>query len=667
MDFLKCACVTLVTLMSLATPARAQALPDTDNDGLPDEWERSGHGPLNPFVHPVRVGRPDFILIAVLRPGLSAAVANEQLTRLRDFFARVPTRNPDGSTGINMIVVPGPVLPSRFATTPYTDLELYNAAMPVAWRGLGHGYLLEVGAGGGGQTVSPEWSASGHAWQAVAHELGHQFGLEHAPPGSAGVSPLWPSLMNYSYTYSLGGNPDAVQFSTGSYRSNVLNEGGLNEVQYLPIERLRFLEAEGGFRLRTIASAITAVDWNRNGIFGESNVRADINDLYATGAVTPSLEGPASAGGLSMATVRDRVYVVFPTKFTAASTWNTSEVTGTGGRVSLVEFDGTTLGMTPRRLNARDITGSPNAAAFGTRLAVAYVSAGLPFVGMWDTSSTGLGNGGLEATDFGQRVDQALLAGGRSSPMPTERLWLLTWAAATGRIRAVEVTDARTASETRPRPRIATGASVELSAAGLPLTSTFPIAAAFDAATGKLVVVTYENNTAWMQQNNLKLTTFRLSAGAWVHDATRWVGTATSGWWGSTRPTLVLDQNTLIDGHSQATIYIRGGTLAANTTEQTYKLREIADRTQNDGWRTTTMIDGWNTTQSPPAAAALDGTHVYALRWPFSDSRIPNQIVLYRQTAVVPGNLLDWDEVSFLSTTGMRVALERMRAYHGTP
>src|SRR5690242_7763387 len=105
------------------TPAASQVpvvdADDTDADGLPDQWERLGHGPLDPHRHHVTVGHHDLILVAVRRPGLSAAIADEQLRQVRDFYAAIPLANPDGTTGINVIVVPGTELTSADASTDY--------------------------------------------------------------------------------------------------------------------------------------------------------------------------------------------------------------------------------------------------------------------------------------------------------------------------------------------------------------------------------------------------------------------------------------------------------------------------------------------------------------------------------------------------------------------
>jgi hypothetical protein len=149
-----------------------------------------------------------------------------------------------------------------------------------------------------------------------------------------------------------------------------------------------------------------------------------------------------------------------------------------------------------------------------------------------------------------------------------------------------------------------------------------------------------------------------------VAESTRWVGNVTSGYWGNSAPVVVLDPTAPINGHSQITLYMRGGALPDELTVN-YRLSEVADLTQHGGWRVAKMVDDWNKTQSPPAAALFNGAQVFALRWAFDDARIPNQVVFYKRTGVIDQYLLDYDEVRFLGNTGLRTSLERIRAYHG--
>ena len=163
----------MLTTAALATIAllTAQGLPDLDTDGLPDEWEAKGHGPIDPSVHDCKPGRSDFFLVVCMRPGMTREQVQGSLDRVKKVFADTPGQNADGSTGINMIVVWGNELTEEDRNTPYPDL--YEKGMPKAWRGIGHGVLLEPGTGGGGQANRSDWAGISNNWKTIVHELGH--------------------------------------------------------------------------------------------------------------------------------------------------------------------------------------------------------------------------------------------------------------------------------------------------------------------------------------------------------------------------------------------------------------------------------------------------------------------------------------------------------------
>ncbi len=321
------------------------------------------------------------------------------------------------------------------------------------------------------------------------------------------------------------------------------------------------------------------------------------------------------------------------------------------------------------------------------RLAVACVSgaragvAGLAFVTLFNTTTSGVGEGGAEAVDLDQMVSQAVLAGGpvqgasrnvqlqntptipgvaapttRLTVSSTDRLWMVTWNKSTYAIRAP-------LGAARPLPHIERGASYEIMNGSKALRSDIEIGAAYDTLTGKMILVTCETHRD--QSNKIRFNTLRLNAeGRWIYESHRYVGTGTAGAWGNNASSIVLNPRQPIDGHSQMNVYLRGG--AADDALSTHDLlREIADRTQHDGWRIKMMIDDWNQSLSRPAGALFNGAHAFAFRLPNTGPCAPSGIIFYRQTGVVTGPLRDKNEVAFLQSTGLRRALERMREYHG--
>jgi len=110
--------LVLLNALAVAAVMGAQALPDRDLDGLPDEWEANGHGPIDPKVHDCKPGRSDFFLVVCIRPGMTRDQVAGSLARVKEFFADTPGQNADGSSGINMIVVWGNEFAAEDKDTP---------------------------------------------------------------------------------------------------------------------------------------------------------------------------------------------------------------------------------------------------------------------------------------------------------------------------------------------------------------------------------------------------------------------------------------------------------------------------------------------------------------------------------------------------------------------
>jgi hypothetical protein len=90
---------------------------------------------------------------------MTRAQVEPDLARLRDFYARIPGRNPDGSIGVNLIVLWGNVVAPRVPPAPGAG---YLAGVPAEWRDLAHGYHFANGPGGGGQRFSSRWSGGAY-------------------------------------------------------------------------------------------------------------------------------------------------------------------------------------------------------------------------------------------------------------------------------------------------------------------------------------------------------------------------------------------------------------------------------------------------------------------------------------------------------------------------
>src|SRR5262249_47747985 len=152
--------------------------PDLDNDGLPDAWETQNQASGLSPTH------ANLILVPVIRPNMTREQVQPTLEKVADFFARVPNRNPDGTTGIGVVILVwgNPLLPGDSdapGNTPPDYQEVRARGMPASMIGKGHGVLIGSGTNGGGQTCCSDWSGVSNNWHAIAHELGHQLLLDH--------------------------------------------------------------------------------------------------------------------------------------------------------------------------------------------------------------------------------------------------------------------------------------------------------------------------------------------------------------------------------------------------------------------------------------------------------------------------------------------------------
>lgn len=255
---------------------------DSDDDGLLDGWEVHGlprgiampEGPPNgSSLNPLH---QDVILAVSRYEQLKADDVEKQVRRAAKLYADLPNVNVDGTTGIVVHFRFNPAVPADKQHNGSWG-EVGNEQLAANERGFMH--WMQVTPGGGGQAQQTgDMGGSGNNWAAFAHEFGHQLSLSHEGDSAPAWCPLYPSLMNYAFSYSLGGDGDAIRFSDGRFASVSLDEPHLIERLPFPYEWLKYLEA-GPFRftLKADGPNSTLVDWNQNGQFDEAEVSADIN------------------------------------------------------------------------------------------------------------------------------------------------------------------------------------------------------------------------------------------------------------------------------------------------------------------------------------------------------------------------------------------------------
>ena len=379
------------------TPVRSTP-DDQDGDGLPDDWERDN------AALGVSPDRTDFILVVVKYPD---AVYNEtldfNLDFVKAFFKSIPVSYEDGnerpiSTGINVIVQPGNELDDSFSVNavPLRDYrEAYEPGMPDSLKGYAHGlYIYPTGSGG--QANRADWAGLGNSWKTMVHELGHQLGLGHEPLSNGVRSPLYTSLMNYDYSGSFNGDPYAIHFSRGLFQTMEIDEQRLSEKLPYPENRLQFL-TENPYRylVEALDDKMTAVDFNRNGIAGEEDISADINDGYAVGTIhvqPPGLSSIVVTGQLATASIGDTLvafHADIPSfipgargAFPGGGLILTGTYAGEGAspdrptRLKYVTVQEGEIRQTGVALEEFTLTGQPDAVAFDTGLVLTVAPGG---------------------------------------------------------------------------------------------------------------------------------------------------------------------------------------------------------------------------------------------------------------------------------------------------
>jgi hypothetical protein len=598
--------VILFALVLAMAPSALAPDADTDGDGLPDAWEA---GPGRAYGCDPR--HADLLVYTVERTSLTAKV-DETIARATAFFDALNVGNPDGRRGIHLHVIRGPKI-----TRPDDYPDLMRTYLPASLDGRAH--FLVFSDSPGGQT-NGNASISGveeYGWNSFVHELGHQLGLEHEARGFKIQSPLHTSLMNYSYLDSYNGSEDQVHFSDGRFAKLRMRETNLDETLPFPIASLAFLTKDPyRFQLKA-AGANTQVDWNRNGIFGETGVRADINYAPSTWfGDRLNLEAVATA---PVGAYLDRdFYVAYGVpeggsrtivlrKLLAKNRWGPRIETG-----------------------LRNVIGDPT---FVVQRGMLWVAASTP---------SGVSVVELRPSGDGARVDTDLTMNFPSRPprqatlaVLDSRLFLFLREASSNRVFYVPYSGSgRTwgaERDTGLHSRTALGVAWHPIRRQAVLVGTtdanakFRLIAYFRGLTGGTLDTTGEQD---------------------------WIGGQNGGNASASRPAVLVD--TTRDAGPNGRVYAYY--VASVPGLPAFVSMQVADRGFNGGWLERSAYDQWSVTQSAPAAAVNpDGDITYCYR----DQSNNMLNCAFHGSGIEDGDMGDFDELTFIRVQGLRQSLSR--------
>jgi len=628
--------VPLLSSLLLGSALIGQVV-DTDRDGLPDEWEINGFGPIDPKKHGCSPKRSDVFLIFKPRNGVKRAELDATITRIVKFYGDLDYVNVDGSKGLHAIPIVLEPLTKEQDGVGYQ--ELYETEMPKEWRGIGHGVLVEVSQGGGGQANRSDWCGSSNRWETIVHELGHQFGLDHGPKGGETGSPYHTSLMNYDYSYSFNGSAELVHMSTGKFKDLKMKETDLDENLNYPSSDLEFLTKRPYyFKIQADGAAKTKVDWNRNGIYGEKNVRADVNDGYALELRGNSTEDLA-AGSPVLVAVGDLLGVVTPVlekeEEYKEQIWNLSEDRPGTLKVALYQDGKKSSELVVPVGDAGAVTGDATAVSVEGRIYVAARAVG-----------------GFGLYEFLVKDGKPLLVECRhvesdagemtvvSTPLGVQ---VVRWNSATG---AVYVSDWR-----RNRERIIPG-----------VTSNTGVGAAWNSKWNCLAVTETVNQGKKLGRVRIALVGGSMESGYSVRDRV-WVEGVGGNFATADRPVLLFDDSADRGPNGGYLVYVRGYG-KPETSVVSFIGRQIEDPSMNDGWRVRMVGNEWANGMSLPGVCFYQGDIAYAYRLGFGGG-IQRIALSMRASGIEDRWLTDFDEVKFIFETGLADSLIPVQKENG--
>ena len=594
---------------------------DSDDDGLLDGWEVHGlpRGIAIGAGNSLDPRRQDVICAISPHEGVNLAALPAEFAQAQRLYAELNSRNPDGSRGVRVHFRLDAAIPAA-ASFGGDWQQCGNAYFAARERGLLH-WMQLTPWGGGQSSETSDMGGAGASSAVFAHEFGHQLGLGHAGDSLPAWCPLYPSLMNYAFSYSLGGDAGAIRFSDGRFRSVTLEERHLVERLPFPHAELAYLAAPPfRFTLAADGPDATRIDWNQDGRFQDEPVSADIN------------YGSSTHGGIR----RDHgLSAAAPALAHAAGAAFLAQVVPEQGAITLKTWLGEERWSDPRPVPDSATNGDPlliGSAERGyllferrphwwaARFDAASIEPPVPVQGLPAGGELGGGAVGGRVLLIARRDDDSLQAG-----------WL--------------VHDGKSAS-------VASLQSLELRSQVAPGLA--------QATGGGLVVATALANSAGAT-HCLRTTDFTLAGERLVAGETRWVRGEASGTQCATRPLVLFDPDGQLNVFHTA---LPGGTGLMSM----WRTRRIGNRALDDGWLTVLLYDVWTLTRRAIAASAGPSGALFAFRWDANGWTKNNTLLLGHQAFGIDAEpMRDFDDGAWISRYGLTHSILWMRKEAAQP
>ncbi len=608
--------------------------PDTAGDGILDGWKVNGFRGLDLKAMGCSPKQVDLICLISRFTDVDEKFAADTFEKVRGYYKSLPSKNPDGTTGWHLHTIFLPAVTGDDMKKPWWENR--DHFLPSKWKGVVHWMQITRGGGGQADELGDGGGCGGGGMALYAtfiHEFGHQLGLPHNGFYNADGCPVYPSLMNYPYSYTLNGTINNVSYSDGRLAKMVLNEADLDEVLPLPYEKVKFLEnAPYHYRLKANGST-TLIDWNWNGIFGEHHVKADINYAYSTTGGTRDVADKTQCAPW-LFTHNDKAYVLFSRNGQPVDPKVDPTVSAEHpGTLYLKRLIKPFKWEEAQAINYSVVAGDPTAASFGGQIVVAYPStAGVMVQDVSDLGTT-LDVKPAEVVDPNPNLVPALCTFGG-------KLWLFLW-------------DSKTEQVTY---RVIRGGKSEVMT--LPDKSTSPVGPSVDTIKHQLLLGLTQNQDA-TRPNRWQIRRYSFRKGAFEPAGMEWIEGEKGGAKSKSRSVVLFDADKSNGPNGRIYYFIQGDHSKENPWACCYVSMSIGDKTVRGGWLTKRYYDEWSQSRSAPAAAFFGGDILYSYRWiDGGQGPTDNQLqVAYRGSGIEPTPMGDFDDISHLKDFGIRHCL----------